>query len=224
MSRLMAKFILILFSGLAYSNPGHATECPTFYRFVDFGLSDEKGNVYRGGTILRAEGFNGDPLLLTNQTQCRQVAEVSKDGHGNPIPVVTTIAYKPEITGIGINELRVSIAPKTIDAASENALQHQKRLTKPEIKITKGSNFLCASDVTLSCQIVSPFAGNRPLVVYCDAGLCKMPVLAMNDNLLASASWQSNEQELQNAENLALEILKKVQGIHDFLKPLSATF
>ena len=165
---------------------------------------------------------------MEERTNCLEVIEVSKDGHGNPIPVISSIDYNPAKTGIDLKRLRLSIVDDTETAANENASIHQARLTKPNsIVSAQGSNFLCArtKDTNqLSCQLVSPYAGNISLVVYCDAVECKMPVLAINKEIQVSAVWESSEGFINTPKVSGEEIAKKVQKIKDFLKPLSASF
>jgi len=45
---------------LSFITSSNAQTCPDYYRFVDFGLEDDSGVMYRGGTLLRAEGFSAD--------------------------------------------------------------------------------------------------------------------------------------------------------------------
>ena len=220
MYRCIITFLFVFLSGQAY-----AETCPDFYRFVDFGLEGNDGVIYRGGTTLRAESFEGEPLLITAQTKCISVPEVAKDGHGNPIPVVKSINYLPEITGLDLNEIRVSSVDDTKLAATENAKSHVATLERPDTTSTRSSNFLCANsnaNNTVSCQLVSPYPGNIALVVYCDNSQCVMPVLAVNQHLLVSARWNSSSDVLSEPETAGNMILEKVQKIHDFLKPLSA--
>ena len=54
-----------------------AQSCSDFYRFVDFGLTGSEGATYRGGVVLRAEGFDGAPLLLTDQTVCCNLRDLA---------------------------------------------------------------------------------------------------------------------------------------------------
>ncbi len=220
MVRCALTLLLVLLTGQAF-----AETCPDFYRFVDFGLEGNDGVIYRGGTTLRAESFEGEPLLITAQTKCISVPEVAKDGHGNPIPVVKSINYLPEITGLDLNEFRVSAVDDTELAANENAKGHKDALELPDTTSTRSSSFLCANSKaqgTFSCQLVSPYPGNIPLVVYCDAAQCEMPVLAVNQQLQVSASWTVPIDFSGNPEAAGTVIQKKVQQIHDFLKPLSS--
>lgn len=225
MLKFIASIILILFASQANAKEASVKNCPDFYRFIDFGIVGNDAEIYRGGPVFRAEGFNGQPLLLTQQTQCLTVHEVSKDGHGNPIPVVTSINYNPEKTDIELRELRVAISDDTELAANNNAELHEERLEQGKIRLTRGSSFLCAStneQQELSCQMVSPYAGNVPLVIYCDTSKCTMPVLVINQKILASASWDFKQTLLNTPELASVKLSNKVQQIHDFLESISS--
>jgi hypothetical protein len=199
-----------------------AQSCPAFYRFVDFGLTGSDGVVYRGGTVLRAESFEGTPLLVTDRTLCRDVRDVAVDGRGNPIPVVTAVSYDPVAAGIDLRELRVAIFDDMAVAADENAQAHLAKLVAPAVTLTRGADFLCATlQGRLSCQVQSPFSNTAPLVVYCDAGECRMPVMAMNDALAVSAVWAI---DATDPALIGAQTSRKAQDIHDFLVPLSAAF
>ena len=216
--RAIASVVFILCASHA-----NAQTCPDFYRFVDFGTEANDCVTYRGGLVLRAEGFDGSELLLTDQTKCTSVPEVAKDGHGNPIPVVQSINYKPQVTSIDLEELRVSKTNDTQALAEENASLHQSRIKKPDVNLTRGSDFLCVRlENEFSCQQFSPYPGNIPLVIYCDKDQCRMPILAINEKIMASASWKFEEALLETPASANAKITKKVQQIHDFLKPLSA--
>lgn len=211
---------------LGLATPSNAQSCPDYYRFVDFGLEDKNGVMYRGGTLLRAEGFAAEALLLENLTKCREVRDLAKDGHGNPIPVVESINYIPEIVGTELNELRLSRIKDTRAAANNNAETHLANVQNADNVTTKGDNFVCVKPKSanmISCQLVSPYAGNISLVVYCDVNRCNMPVLAINEELIINASWNSNDALLKNPQEAGSQSAAKVQQIHDFLKPLSAT-
>jgi hypothetical protein len=214
-----------IFIALLLSNQANAQDCPSFYRFVDFGLEGNDGRIYRGGTTFRAESFDGQSLILKSQTKCRAVREISKDGHGNPIPVVSSVDYDPSVMDVRLDKLNISIVDSTDTIAKESAKSHQDRVARPDAKLTRGSNFLCvtlrAKD-GLSCQLVSPYSGNRPLYVYCDVAKCTMPVLAIDSQLAASAGWPSDDISTDNPSSAGIKISKKVFKIHDFLKPLSA--
>ena len=202
-----------------------AQTCPDFYRFVDFGLKGSDGGVYRGGPTFRAEGFGGQALLLASQTACLDVQDVAKDGRGNPIPVVTRIAYDPEETGIDLTELYVGVAEDIEALAENNARLHRDWQSESDAELTRGPNFLCVRSGTLgeiSCQLESPYPGKAALVVYCDARDCTMPVMAISDRLHAIARWDSAESLMNDPHTLGASILDKVQSIHDFLEPLSS--
>ena len=218
MLRMIASFAFIMCASHV-----SAQNCPDFFRFVDFGLEGRDGQVYRGGTILRAENFGGQPLLIAARTECLEVQETSKDGPGNPIPVVTGINYDPEKIEVTLTELRVFSAIDTVVVADDAASTHLAKLDQTDAIITSGRDFLCASQKEtdfLSCQFVSPYPGSAVLVVYCDASECKMPSLAMNEQLVISASWAHRGGS--QVEATSKDILQKIQQIHDFLDPLTS--
>lgn len=220
---MFRAFAFICF--IVFTSQAKAENCPDFYRFVDFGLKDTDNKIYRGGTVFRAESFDGDDLLLTQHTQCITVQEISKDGHGNPIPVVKSIHYNPQKADINLEEFNVSAVQNTTITAEDNASAHKARLERDDTTTTQGSSFLCATNRqkdSLSCQLVSPYSGNIALVIYCDTAHCKMPVLAINKQLQVSASWKIEENFLNDPKIAASDMAKKVQQIYDFLKPLSA--
>ena len=199
-----------------------AETCPDFYRFVDFGLTDSDGVVYRGGIVLRAEGFDGAPLLVTQRTVCRDVRDLAVDGRGNPIPVVTAINYDPAAAGIALRTFGVVLVDDTALAADQNAAAHLAKLGDRDVTLTRGPDFLCATvQGRLSCQVQSPFSGTAPLVIYCDAAQCTMPVMAINTTLAARAVWASRGDD---PAAIGAQASRKAQDIHDFLVPLSAAF
>ena len=215
--------LVVIFLAASQSS---AENCPAFFRFVDFGLQGTDGTIYRGGPTLRAEGLNGQPLLLRERTTCLNVREIAKDGHGNPIPVVTSISYDPDTTEIDLNELRVVSVDDTNDAATQNAHLHRARVSAADTELTRGPNFLCArpnGSQTLSCQLESPYPGNIALVIYCDTLECRMPVLAISDKLHVSAVWPTDAAFLDTPNTAGTELSDKVQKIRDFLVPLSAS-
>lgn len=214
-------FIMFVF---CYSQAS-AQNCPDFYRFVDFGLEGNDSKIYRGGINIRAESFDGHPLLIPEKTKCRVLREISKDGHGNPIPVVTSVNYNPARMDFEVQELKVSYVSDTAVPAKENANAHQKRIKSSGSKTTKGSDFLCVSfegQHDLSCQLVSPYSGNTPLVVHCDTTKCTLPVLAIDKRLQASAVWTIEKALLDKPDAAGKKISNMIQKIHNFLKPLSA--
>ncbi|WP_342070711.1 hypothetical protein [Yoonia algicola] len=199
-----------------------AQSCPAFYRFVDFGLMGSDGAVYRGGTVLRAESLEGAPLLMTERTLCRDVRDVAVDGRGNPIPVVTAVRYDPAAAGLDLRALGVAIYEDTAVVADENAQAHLAKLDDPDVTLTRGTDFLCASlQGRLSCQVQSPFANAAPLVVYCDAGGCRMPVMAINNALAVSADWAT---DASDPALIGAQTSRTAKDIYDFLVPLSAAF
>jgi len=217
---IVTCFLLILCSGQA-----RAENCPDFFRFVDFGREAPGGEIHRGGPTFRAESFGGEALLIRDRTTCRRVRDLASDGRGNPIPVVASVDYDPEKTGIGLNELRLTGVEDVASETERNAAGHREKLDRPIAVTSRGSNFLCASvegSGTVSCQLISPFGGNLALVVYCSPVECEMPVLAVKPHVIASAKWRPSHVSLSDHEALARQITDKVQQIHDFLAPLSS--
>lgn len=227
MHKVISTFFLLAF----FSGQAQAESCPAFFRFVDFGIETPDGVVHRGGPTYRAQGFAGQPLLITQRTACRQVRDVAIDGRGNPIPVVTSINYAPAATGMNINELRLMVVDDAALLAEDNAVAHRARLESLESlesidgAITRGPNYLCASlmdPITISCQLTQPFGGNLALVVYCDPLECRMSVFAVRENIIAIASWQPSEASFGDPNTAAQEIARMVQQVHGFLAPLSS--
>ena len=221
MFKAIALFLFVILAGQA-----SAQSCPEFFRFVDFGLKANDGIIYRGGPIFRAESLEGQPLLLRERTDCRKVPQIAKDGHGNPIPVVTRVFYNPERTGLALDELRLTTSENVADMAEEQAEAHRMELGKSSIVSTQGADFLCVfSDSTddLSCQLQSPYAGSIPLIVTCDADVCTMPVLAITDQIFASAVWTIEAAILAAPETAGAAISRMIRDIHGFLDPLSST-
>lgn len=199
-----------------------AQSCPEFYRFVDFGLTGSDGVTYRGGTVLRAESFDGAPLLLTEQTVCRDVRDLAVDGRGNPIPVVMGVSYDPAAAGVAVAELGVALMGDSSVAADGNAAAHLAKLGDVDVVLTRGDDFLCAElQGRLSCQVQPPFSNTLPVVIYCHGGLCLMPVMAINATLAVRASWSS---DVADPAAIGAQASQKAQDIHDFLVPLSAAF
>lgn len=198
-----------------------AAECPDFYRFVDFGLQDADGTLYRGGPVFRAEDFDGTPLLFTRSTICADVADLAKDGRGNPIPVVTRIAYDRRETDPALGWIEVAASADAIAVANSFAGLHQDRLGQDGITQVRGDNYLCAvaSVVNLSCQIASPYPNDAPVVVYCEDGQCLTFGMAMTDRLLIAASWPMG---VQSAQWQAEDIAARISGIAAFLAPISS--
>ena len=220
----MLRLLCILVFGIL-AGPLRAQDCPDFFRFVDFGQLDRNSETHRGGTVFRAESFEGEALLRAGETVCLSVSDLAKDGRGNPVPVVSLIEYDPVKTNIDLQSLHISRVSNTAGAAVENARAHLALLDQTGTIIQQGPNLLCANQLdttTASCQIASPFGDNLPLVVYCDAALCSMAVIALNDHLVAHAAWTTTDNDIADLELVAARILSRVQAIHAFLTPLSS--
>ena len=180
------------------------------------------GVTYRGGTVLRAESFDGAPLLLTEQTVCRDVRDLAVDGRGNPIPVVMGVSYDPAEAGVDVAELGVALMGDSSVAADASAAAHLAKLGAVDVVLTRGDDFLCAElQGRLSCQVQSPFENTLPVVVYCNEGLCLMPMMAINATLAVRASWSN---DVADPAAIGAQASQKAQDIHDFLVPLSAAF
>ncbi len=218
----LSLLVWILLSSVGRVN---AEACPDFFRFVDFGTKGNDGVLYRGGSILRAEGFDGSKLIKLESTECLPIEDIGEDGHGNPIPVVTSVQYLPEQTAINLTELGVSVVDSTNTAAEKNAERHRTMLDQADAVVTRGSNFLCASTTeedSLSCQVVSPYPVNFALVVYCDPSECTMPVLAVDKQITVNARWPRAEDSVGNADLTGSEIAQMTKRIYDFLFPLTS--
>jgi hypothetical protein len=217
--------LLCLLIFAAVSAPLHAQVCPDFFRFVDFGQLDRDGEIHRGGAVFRAESFEGEPLLREDGTDCLPVSDLAKDGPGNPVPVVSLIAYDPTKIGLDLEHLTVAKISNPAEAAVSDASAHLATLEQSDTVQHQGSHFLCARQLDasqMSCQIRSPFGGNQPLVVYCDKAICKMAFMVMNDDLIASATWRPERPNFADLEDAANDIDAKIRGIHAFLTPLSS--
>ena len=233
MNKAIVSMLLYLCAGWA-----SAETCPDFFRFVDFGQKGNDGVLYRGGSVFRAEGFTGDRLLKPGSTECLPVEDTAKDGFGNPVPVVAGIHYQPEKTAINLTALQVLTVDNATTAAEENAERHRARLEQADAVVTRGADFLCAAvksndekpddnnqsddePGSLSCQVVSPYAGNIALVMYCDTSLCTMPVMAINEQIVVKASWMRDSDSVGD-DREGSEIADIARKIHDFLSPLSS--
>lgn len=207
------------------NSQARAGDCPGFYRFVDFGLEAADGTIHRGGPTYRAEGFDGQALLIRDLTLCRQVRDLSVDGRGNPVPVVESVNYDPEKTGIDLKELRLKTVSDIVAETERAAAEHRSRLEQDGSVVTTGATYLCAGlsgPDDLSCQLVSPFGGNLALVVYCTRVECRVPALAVKANIIAQAVWVPSEAAVKSPAALASEIAERLGQIHGFLNPLSA--
>ncbi|WP_394690077.1 hypothetical protein [Hoeflea sp.] len=221
----MRRIIFTSLMLMLFGTQARAQDCPDFFRFVDFGLEAPDGTMHRGGATYRAEGFDGQALLIRELTICRDVRNLAVDGRGNPIPVVTSVNYSPQQTGIDLLELRLAAVDDIASETERNASAHRARLDQPDVVTTQGLDYLCASlkrADTFSCQFVSPFGGNLALVVYCTPSECRMPVLAVKDNIAVAASWRPSGAAIGDPKTWASEIGDKVQQVHDFLAPLSS--
>lgn len=220
----MRALIAVFFFGLG--GAAQAQDCPDFYRFVDFGLEDDAGRMYRGGPIFRAENFDETPLLIASGTQCLDVYPTLTDGRGNPMPVVSSVQYDPAVAGLDLTDFRLTDVGNAKALAEVTAARHQDWLESSTSLITRGDNYVCAApDGTgdLSCQLVSPYDGNMPLVVYCNATNCAMLGLAMNERLAISGRWPSQQRYIDDPHTAAIENAQRVQQIFEFLEPLSAS-
>ena len=239
MYKAIISLLLYLCAGWA-----SAATCPDFFRFVDFGQQGNDGVLYRGGSIFRAESFSGDRLLKSGTTECLPVEDTAKDGFGNPVPVVAGIHYQPEMTAINLMALHVLTVDNATSVAEENAESHRARLEQADAVVTRGSDFLCASVAdtgnkqidntkpvndnqsfnvpgSISCQVVSPYAENIALVIYCDTTLCKMPVMAINEQIIVKASWMRVSDSVSD-DSEGSGIADMAGKIHDFLSPLTS--
>lgn len=196
-----------------------AEDCPPYYRFVDFGLEDRSGILHRGGHLFRVEGLDGTPLLIRERTICHTVQQLAVDGHAHPIPVISQFEYDPAKSLPSLIHLRLTAAKDLTELAAENAERHRARLGQPDPLTTRGETFLCVGpSAALSCQLQSPYPGNLPLVVYCDATRCEMPVLGFNKGIFISASWPRGPNSLSDARATGRRAQTTIQSIHDFLE------
>lgn len=216
----MLRFLLIP-AFLTLAGQVQAQACPDFFRFVDFGVQDREGRFQRGGPIFRAESLTGRSLLELSATQCRRVAHIASDGHGNPIPVVTRVTYDVDRLDIDLTRLEVSYAEDTEVAAFENARMHRRHLR--QAASVKGAHSLCvALGEVMSCQVVSPYLRSVDLVVYCDPALCRMPVLAVAPRIVMSAEWEAGAALWAQPERAGEVIYQKLRALHGFFEPLTS--
>jgi hypothetical protein len=217
MENAMYKIAALLFL-TALAGHASAQDCPNRYRFVDFGLQNRDGVMRRGGTIFRAFDGQGADLLIPERSICVKVADLATDGRALPIPVVSNIWIDLEKAPTGLTGLQLKAVEDVVAAAEANAELHLAKLNQPDITITRGQSFLCASEAGtpgLSCQLLSPYGGNAPLVVYCDAQSCTMPILGRDEQLIIGSSWH---RVAVDPKAVGVEIAERVQGIHDFLE------
>lgn len=205
---------------LALAGPALAA-CPDFYRFVDFGLVTGDGAVTRGGPVFRAEDFDGTPLLFTPGTICADVSDLARDGRGNPIPVVSKIAYDRRDADPALGWIEVTASGDAHAMARHFSGLHAERLGQADITQVTGDDYLCAvnSIISFSCQIVSPYPNDAPVVIYCEDGECLSFAIAMTDRLAISANWPMS---VQSVAWQADDIVARINGIADFLAPISS--
>lgn len=220
----MPRLILMCIA-LFLASPASADTCPPFFRFVDFGLIDNSGALLRGGPLLRGESFEGATLIALKQTKCKAVRDLARDGHGNPIPVVSDVIYDVKKVSVELTRLRVSVVEDARIVANKNAGLHRERLGRFET--VQSQNALCAIATEareLSCQVTSPFKTPAPLVVYCDLEFCRMPVLAMDTRIVVSAIWAIDDGFWRDPDAAGAVVFAKIRDIHAFLEPLSSGF
>ena len=204
---------------IAAASPATA-ECPDFYRFVDFGIADDDGTLFRGGPLFRAEDFDGVRLLDDSRTICAEVADTLTDGRGNPIPVVRWIAYDTAKTGLNMVLLEARRERDAPKAAETRLVPHQALLAQAGAAQIRGEDHLCVKDGNgLSCQLVSPFGTEAPLIVNCLAGYCRSEVIVLSDTIALGAVWRTQG---GSAAEQAEEISATLQGIADFLAPITS--
>ena len=213
----MYKLIAALLLSMA-ATQGNAASCPAFHRFVDFGFIDNEGVLRRGGSIFRAFDTNNTPLLIPEETVCLDVPELAKDGRQLPVPVVSSIRIDPEIANLDLIEFRMRRSTDVLGVAQENARAHQAAAAIPENERLQSSNYLCIGQTqaeNVSCQVLSPYDANVPLVIYCNADLCRMPAFARNDHVIMSATWKRGE--ARDLDVTGNEISNKIKSLFDFL-------
>lgn len=218
----MRRLFVSIFLGLCASQ-SFAQSCPDFYRFVDFGLVDREGVMVRGGVILRAEDFDGSYLILAARSECTDVYDLAKDGRGNPVPVVSEVSFDPEQIGLFLTRLRVATAPDTAILAEQNRAAHASRLTQTNATVVQGPDYVCVQikdETDTSCQFAAGFQADFPLVVYCDAALCSMPVMAITDRIFVQAEWPSVTAQITDLDGVAAQNLAQLTRIQNLLEPL----
>lgn len=176
----------------------HAQGCPSYFRFVDMGLSVPGSTPQRGGPVFRVEDQqDGSNLLQKDSGACRDNVDVFTDGHTHPIPVVTQFGFKPEKVAPHVTELLVMrVDDDAADLADVHASPHRIARAAAGQAVTKGADFLCvggqsAEPRSISCEVVNPFDPAFPLVVYCDAQTCMMSLMAIDDSIVVGARWDT---------------------------------
>ena len=212
--KLVARFF-VLCVAFCLGQPVLAAECPDFFRFVDFGQPDVNG-LSRGGTLIRVESLEGRPLLKRAETTCSGAQFLASDGHGNPIPVVTSVRFDAGKLPFDVSGLTLNRVEDAIELAKNTAKAHSDTAVRSTTQTVRGDSHLCVGSLeALSCQVVSPFVQNAPLVVYCDEANCEMPSFAFNDHIVVGATWPMVSNDL---DRIGREIVKKVQDISTFLE------
>ena len=212
----MLHFSIALLLALL-ATQAQADVCPDRYRFVDFGTTDREGILRRGGTVIRAFDTQNTHLLKRESVTCLEVEENAVDGRALKIPVVSTIEIDTSIAKLDLLSLRIGVIDDAVAAAEQNAAPHQAALA--QASITKSNSYVCAlfaDTTTTSCQHVSPYLANAPLVSYCNGQTCEMPALALNDGIYITTSWA---QSAQSPDALGQEISAKLSLVQAFLKP-----
>jgi hypothetical protein len=197
-----------------------AQSCPGYFRFVDFGISEPSGALIRGGTVFRVE-VDGAIVLKDGSGLCRDVEPVFRDGRNHPIPVVDAFGYIPELVASHLTDMTVTRAwEQPENLAQENARPHRSALDMAGAQIMIGTDFLCVGPArtdtrTVSCELVNPFDRTFPLVIYCSAGACQMPVLAVDDTIILGAAWMFPEHA--PIESIGKVASETVRAIHVFI-------
>ena len=199
------------------ANHAQAESCPSFYRFVDFGLTDRDGIIRRGGPIFRAFDVSGTHLLDPKGTTCRDVDDLAKDGRALDVPIVSALKFDAETANIDFLSLGLDWKDDAVAFSKDSATVHQERLTLLDAIIDKGTNYLCVNPVQssdISCQIVSRFEGGNAPVIYCDDFQCEMPAMIFDKQIVISANWIRSK---NNGLDVIDEIFEKMQEMYDFL-------
>lgn len=195
MRRVKPTFRIWVFAFALWAGQAAAQTCPDFFRFVDFGIVGYGGSVERGGTMFRMEK-DGTPTYQNGSGVCRDVASLLTDGRGQKIPVVDKVGYLPELVAPQLTQLSAMRALRPASRmAEENAFAHQSAQALPDAERVTGADHLCIRSAdtrtqTISCEVVNPFDPAYPLVIYCDALTCTMPVLAIDDVIILTADWE----------------------------------
>lgn len=213
----MLRFVIVLFLLPIRSE---AAPCPDYYRFVEFGQPDRSGALQTGGPIFRVE-LDGRHLIDQAKTQCLDIGPVRRDGHAQPIPVVSRFDYRPDLvsdtlTGLSVIRTDADVA-RRVDT---NAQAHRRVIASGAMEITTGPDYKCASLAdTMSCEVINPYHSVLSLVAYCDVTRCTTEAIALDDTLMLSASWARTTAELASIEAAGPAIAAQVAAIQQFLTP-----